>query len=198
MSSQTPYHRLVGTWRIYLAPASEAKPNLDASPAGNWTDIGETDGEQIIRWSGALNQLTDNFHTGPVKHIRPEEAFEFEFSLAKLTLENLARVKGQATSDVTTTTSGALAVKRLPNKRGYIPTRYALLARGGAVEASNTMSPYGAWPAQLWVPIGVFDSEPELAFSKDGSPTPSTVYRAEEDDTQSTGNQFGYLEVQSS
>lgn len=198
MASQTPFARLTGTWRIYLAPAQEAKPNLDASPAGNWVELGETDGDQVLKFAGGLEAMSDNKHTGPVKHVRPEEGLEFTFSLVSLTQENLAKINSMATSDITTTTSGALAVKRLPLKRGFVPTRYALLARGGATPSTNAMSPYGAWPAQLWIPQGVFDGEPELAFSKGGSPAPEATFVAQMDDTQSAGNEFGFLEVQSS
>lgn len=198
MAAQTPFARLVGTWIIYLGPAQEPKTNLDAVPAGNWLTIGVTDGDQVLRFTGSKTMFGDNSHTGPVKHVLPEEGCEFEFSLANLTLESLAKIKGMAAADVITTTSGAYNVKRLPNKRGYIPTRYALLARGGAVEATNTMSAYLAGEAQLWIPQGVFDSEPDLTFGKGNSPTPTTVFTAEEDDTQSAGNQFGYLEMKSS
>ena len=196
MASQTPYYRLTGTWLFWLAPAQEAKPNLDATPAGNWVALGETDGDQTLQYTGTLTAFTDNSHTGRVKHVRPEEGFSVQFSLAKLELESLAKINSMATSDITTTTSGALNVKQLPNKRGFVPTRYALLARGGAVSGSNVMSPYGSLPAQLWIPQGVFDGEPSMVFSKGGSPTPQVTFIAEEDDTQSAGNEFGYLEVQ--
>ncbi|MBX3056929.1 MAG: hypothetical protein KF770_10695 [Anaerolineae bacterium] len=198
MASQTPYARLVGTWQFWLAPVGEAKPSLDAAPAGNWVALGHTEGEQMYRITGRLTALRDNHSTGPRKHIRPEEGCNVQARLVHLTLEDRAKVRSMATSDVSTTTSGALNVKRLPNKRGYIPTRYALLARGGALEPSNSMSPYGAWPAQLWIPQGVFDGEPEEAYAADGSPAIQFQFVAEVDSTQSAGNEFGYLEVQSS
>lgn len=198
MATQTPFGRLAGVWKFYLAPATEAKPNLDASVAGNWVEIGATDGEQTFQLTGALTAFYDNDATGPRKHVRPEEGAMVKATLVNLTLEHRARLRGQPTADVTTTTSGALAVKRLPNRRGFIPTRYSLLARGGALEASNTMSPYGAWPAQLWIPIGVFDGEPEETYAKDGSPAIEFEFLAEWDSAQSAGNEFGYLEAQSS
>lgn len=194
MASQTPYAKLVGTWKFWLAPVGEAKPNLDATPAGNWVALGNTEGEQTWKLAGKLTALRDNHSTGPVKHIRPEEGCSIKAKLANLTLEDRAKVRSMASSDVTTTTSGALNVKRLANKRGYIPTRYALLARGGAIEPNNTMSPYGAWPAQLWIPQGVFDGEPEETYATDGNPAIEFEFTAEDEAT----NQFGYLEVQSS
>ena len=103
-----------------------------------------------------------------------------------------------ATSDVTTTTSGALAVKKLPYRRGFIPTRYALLLRGGAITGSDTDSPYGAWPAQRYIPQGVFDGEPSSVRGKDGSPGLEFTFVAEWYEAASAGEEFGYLMAQSS
>jgi len=189
----------VGTWKIWIGTASLAAPLLDVAPSGSWIELGSTDGDQEINFTGALTALSDNEHTGPRKHVRAEEGVNFKAALAHLTLESLAKIRGlAATQTVTTTTSGTLAVKKLPNKRGYIPARYALLARGGAVEASNTMSAYLAGPAQLWIPLGVFDSEPTEAYSKGGSPTPEFTFTAEEDTTQAAGDEMGWLMMQSS
>lgn len=198
MSSQTPYSRLVGVWKIWIAPATEAIPALDASPSGNWVALGVTDGDQTFQRTGSLTPFTNNDITGPSKHVRPEEGAMFKATLVNMTFENKAYVMGMSSSTVVTATSGALNVKRIPLRRGFIPTRYSLLARGGALEASNTMSPYGAWPAQVYIPIGVFDGEPEETYGKDGSPSIEFEFMAEWDSTQSAGNEFGWEEAQSS
>lgn len=199
MASLTPYARLVGTWVFYVAAASTAAPNLDANPGGSWTQLGNTDGDQSYQWSGAHVALRDNHTTGPRKHILPEQDFRVNASIVHLTLENLAYALGMAVADVVTTTSGALDVKKLGLIRNYTPQRFALLARGGAVDsgASNTMSAYGAWPAQLWIPAGVFASEPQPTFSKGGSPALACVFTAEYDDSQSAGEEFGWLMMRS-
>lgn len=198
MASQTPYARLTGVWKFYLAAASTAAPALDASPSGSWTELAQTDGEQTLNWKGSLTMFSDNHTNAPVKHVRPEEGFGVAASLVHMTLENLATVFSMAAASVVTTTSGALDVKRLPLKRGFIPQRFALLARGGAVTSSNVMSAYLAGPAQLYIPIGVFDGEPSPAFSKDGSPAVEFEFVAEHDDAQSAGLELGYLMMQSS
>lgn len=197
MSAQTPYARLVGTWKFWIAPVGTAKPDLDAAPAGDWVALGATDGDQTFRIMGEYTDFKDNESTAPRKHIRPEEGVEVVASLVNLTLEDKAYIRSMAATAVVTASSGALNVKRLSNKRGFSPTRYSLLARGGAIE-SNTMSPYGAWPAQLWIPQGVFDGESEEVYAKDGSPAVEFTYRAEHDSTQAAGYELGYLEVQSS
>lgn len=199
MASLTPYARLVGTWVFYVAAASTAAPNLDASPSGSWTQLGNTDGDQNLQWSGALTALRDNHTTGPRKHILAEQGFNVGATIVHLTLENLAYALGMQQADVVSTTSGALTVKKLGLIRNYTPQRFAILARGGAVDsgASNVMSAYGAWPAQLWVPAGVFSSEPTLAFSKSGSPGVAFQFVAEYDDTQSAGEEFGWLMMRS-
>lgn len=198
MSTQTPYGRLTGVWKIYVAAATEAKPALDTSPGANWTELGPTDGEQSFQMTGAFTALYDNDATGPRKHIRPEEGAVFKATLVDLNLEEKIIAQGQSVAAVVTATSGALNVKRLANRRGFNSTRYSFLARGGALDATNTMSPYGAWPAQLYIPIGVFDGEPEEVYSKDGSPGLEFEFTAEWDSSQSAGYEFGYLEVQSS
>lgn len=170
MADTTPYGQLTGVWKFWVAAASTAIPNLDASPGGSWAELGKTEGDQNFNWKGALVGFSDNETTGMRKHVRPEEGMEIGAMLVELTLEAMARAMSMAVSAVSSTTSGALTVKKLPLKRGYNTTRYALLARGGAIVASNTMSPYGAWPAQLWIPQGVFDGEPSVAYSKGGRP----------------------------
>lgn len=198
MASQTPYAQLTGTWKFWVATASTAIPDIDAAPSGSWTEIGATDGDQTLQWLGALVAFSDNETTGPRKHVRPEEGFTVAASLVDLTLEKWARVLSMASSDVTTTTSGGESVKKMPLKRGFIPTRYALLARGGAIVSANTLSPYGAWPSQLWIPQGVFDGEPSQAYGKSNRPMVPFLFRAEVDSSQSAGEEFGYLMVQSS
>lgn len=197
MASQTPYGRLTGTWKFWAAPSTEAIPDLDAAPAGNWVELGATEGDQAFTFTGALTGFSDNEATGNRKHVRPEEGLGVTATLVNVTLEMMAKSLGMAAADVVGGVSGALTTKKLKLRRGHTPTRYSLLARGGATPASNHMSPYGAWPAQLWVPMGVFDGEPALTFSKGGSPGVAFEFLAEYDDNQAAGEEFGYLIVQS-
>lgn len=198
MASGTPYAMLTGMWKFWVAAAGTAKPDISDVTLTGFTALGATEGDQTIKYEGSLTMLYDNHATGPRKAIRPVEGFTVQASLAHLTLEDRAYVASMAASDVVTATAvGPITVKRLPNRRGFNPTKYTLLARGGAIEATNTLSPYGAWPAQLWIPQGVFDGEPEEKYSKGGSPLLAFVFRAMFDSTQAAGYEFGYLEAES-
>lgn len=197
MADTTPYAMLTGSWKFWIAVARTAKPDLDDATLTGWTALGNTEGEQTFKFEGSLTPFYDNHSTAARKYVRPVEGFVVQASLAHLTLEDRAIVASMATAVVVTATSGAPTVKQLPLKRGFNPTKYALLARGGAIVASNTMSPYGAWPAQFWIPEGVFDGEPEETYAKDGTPVLQFMFRATADDTQAAGYEFGMLEAQS-
>lgn len=197
MADQSPYAQLTGTWQFWVAAAGTAMTALDGTPSGSWTALGATDGDQVMSWVGALTAFMDNHATGPRKHIRPEEGFTVSMTIVELTLESMAASLSMAAASVVTGTSGALDTKSIPLRRGFVPNRFALLGRGGALVASNTMSPYGAWPGQIYIPQGVFNGEPGMTFGKSGRPGIATVFTAEYDDTQSAGYEFGQLIVQS-
>lgn len=180
---------LVGTWGFFIAVAGTAEPDLDAVLPGAWVTMGLTRNDQTFQWTGGLNGLTDNDTTGMRRHIRPEEGFTITSELAQLTLENIANVTGLGAAAVTDGTSAVVSVKELGLLRGFEPLSFALVARGGALGANK--SPYGAFPAQLWIPCGVFDGEPELTFNKEDSPSMEFIYTAEIDDTQPAGDEFG-------
>ena len=184
---------LVGTWKFWVADAGEAEPDLDDGSLITWTELGLTRDDQAFQWTGTLTGLTDNDTTGMRRHIRPEEGFTITANLAQLTLENIAQITGLGAAAVTTGTSGVLSVKELNLLRGFEPKQFAILARGAAVGLTpvTNKSPYLAGPAQIWIPCGVFDGEPELTFNKEESPSMEFIYTAEIDDTQPTGEEFG-------
>lgn len=193
MATNTPYGHLVGTPTIYVAPltagVAEAEPDVDTTPAGNWVELGETDGDISIQRVGALTYFSDNDHTGPRKAVRPEEGLTVSATLVNLTLEQRAYALSLAQSSVTTD-AGPPAIKQLPNKRGYYPTVYSLLVVG------SVHSPYGALPAQYYVPMVVFDGEPTETYAKDGRPGLEFAATALEDTAQSSGDEFGHLTAQ--
>jgi len=198
MGSVTPYYRLTGVWKFWLHAPGTAEPDLDDSTLTGWTVFGATDGTQSYKHKGPLVSFSSNDYSGSLLHVRPTEGFEVNATLINMTLEQIAYALGMATSDVSTGTSGALAVKELPLRRGFVPTRYALLGRGGAVPASNTMSAYGAWPAQIYIPQGVFGGEPQMDFAKNGSPGLPFMYIAEIYTSATAGEEFGKIVMQSS
>lgn len=196
MAQNTPYGHLVGTATIYVAPltagAAEAEPDVnvsDPTSGTNFVVLGETDGDQVIQRTGALTFFSDNDHTGPRKAVRPEEGMTVRATLVNLTLEQRAYALSLASSAVTSD-AGPPAIKQLPNKRGYYPTVYTLLVKG------TVHSPYGALPAQFYIPMGVFDGEPSETYAKDGRPGLEFIYTALEDTAQSSGDEFGHLTAQ--
>lgn len=189
MAAMAPYSQLTGVLKVYLAPYGEAEPNINATPAGNWTELGPTDGEQSLEVTGALTYFTDNNHISDVKATRPEEHHMLHFTLVGLTLENMARIKAQVGA-VTATTMNGVNVKRLPAKMGYTPPTYALLFKGDAD------SPYGVLPGQHYVPYGCFEGEHTLTRAKDGRPGMESTFHALEDDAQAAGNELGWDTVQ--
>lgn len=191
MASMEPYGQLVGPLTIYVGPVGETVPDVDDTPAGNWVELGATDGEQSLQHGGALTFFYDNDHQGPVKATRPQEDVVVAFTLVNLTLEHYARILDQA-SDVASD-AGPPATKTLPIKRGSVPNEYAMLFRG------EVLSPYGAYPGMYVVPRGVFDGEPQPTFAKDDRAALECEFKALEDDDQADdADKLGWLVVQTS
>lgn len=188
MTNQSPFNQLIGSLKVYVAPVGTAVPDVDEAPSGTWTAVGPTDGGQQLAHQGPLTFFYDDDNQGPVKSVRPQEDIRISMTVVGLTLETYARILHAATN--VTSTVGPPAIKSMPLKRGAAPTQYAMLLRGA------TMSPYGNYPGQYVVPKGVFDGEPEPAFTKDGRAALAVEFRALEDPTQADpNNSLGYLVV---
>lgn len=189
MTNVAPFNQLIGALKVYVAAVGAAVPDVDEVPGVGWTLLGPTDGGQQLAHMGALTYFRDDDHQGPVKSVRPEEDVRVNMTIVGLTLENYARVLSDAAN--VDTAAGPPAIKTMPLKRGATPTQYAMLLRGSA------MSPYGNFPGQYVIPKGVFDGEPEPAFTKDSRAALAVEFRALEDDTQvDTDKSLGYLVVQ--
>lgn len=187
--SMEPFNQLVGALEVWLAPVGTAVGDVDDAPTGAWALLGATDGGQQLAHAGALTFFYDDDHQGPVKAHRPTEDVRVSFNLVGLTLENYAKVLSAATA--VATAAGPPAKKTLPIKRGAVPTEYAMILRGSA------LSPYGALPGMYVIPRGVFDGEPEPAFTKDGRAALACVFQALEDDDQvAAADSLGWLVVQ--
>lgn len=188
MPTNTPYTRLVGTWTVYVAPTGEAKPDVDDAPAGNWAELGPTDGEQSVANMGRLTYFRDNDNQGPVKAVRPEEEVVATFTLVGLSLENYATILHD--SGNVSTDAGPPAIKSIGLQRGFDPNEYALLLRG------SLDSPYGAFPGQIYIPRCVEDGEPTMTRARDGSPGLECEFHALEDSGEAAGETLGVWEVQ--
>uniref|UniRef100_A0A6H1ZE83 Uncharacterized protein n=1 Tax=viral metagenome TaxID=1070528 RepID=A0A6H1ZE83_9ZZZZ len=158
MTTNTPYEILVGVGAMYIATALTAMPAVNATPNGSWRAVGDTeDGVKVAKTRSLDYHRTDQ-KTGPVKATLSEEGLEIETKLVSATLENLADVLNLTVTDV-------------PPGVGTIGTRKVGLHSMGVVEFAllfRGKSPYGDFPAQFYVPRGVFDDDVEQEYTKDG------------------------------
>lgn len=192
MAATTPFSQLTGVVQVYIAPYGETVPDVDTTPAGNWYELGSTDGEQSVKFGGKPVWFRDNDHQGPVVGIRPEEEVSFKFRIVDLTLENWARVVSSVSKIVTGTTTLGANTKKLPVKRGTALVEYALIFRGSAI------SPYGAYPGQFVFPRVMFGAEPEIKAAKNARWYLDVDGTVLEDDNQSEDDRMGWLIVKTS
>ena len=188
--SLVPSEQIVGSGTVYLAPAGEAKPDVDTTPAGNWVAMGATDGGLTFDDEGDLTFWMDDQHQGPRKATRPEEHKKFTSVFVDMTLEAYARLLS-AVGNVSTD-AGPPAIKKLQLQRGFDPTEYTFLFRAEA------QSPYGSLPAQYFVPRAVVDGSPGSVYAKDERLGVEVTMEAITDTTQSAGDEMGWWEVQTS
>lgn len=166
------YQILVGAGTLYIAPASEAAPEVDAVPAGNWSLVGETDGGVTVTFSETMDMHRTDQRTGPVKATRSEETAMIETNVAQFNMEALADILGNTVTD-TAAGSGTIGKKDLGVYRGLDVDEYAFLFRAD--------SPYGDYPAQYYVPRGVLKGEVGMEFVKDGKTLIPYQFEALED-----------------
>lgn len=192
MATATPYARIVGACKFYLAAASTAEPAVNTTPGAGWTELGPTNGDQSIGKDAKNEYLYDNDHTGPVKGITPQEDVMIKGILVGMTQEHFERII--ASVALITTAAGPPAVSRAPLKSGYIPTEYALLMKGEAD------SPYGNYPAQTYIPRGTFERTFEITRGKSAGSAAALAfeYHVLEDDTQASDFKMGWSTAQTS
>ena len=186
--SVTPFDQVVGSWLVYIAAATEAAPDVDDAPVGNWVLLGPTDGGQTLDFEGDLEFFMDDESQGPRKSVRPEENVKLTLAVVGLTLDNFAKMLSLAAN--VATAAGPPAIKTLPLVRGYDPTVYSILLRGEA------HSPYGSLPAQYWIPMMVADGSPSIVMGKTERQACENTFTAIWDAAQASGDEFGYLEAQ--
>lgn len=183
MAGSTPYDQLTGVLQLYIATYGTAEPDVASTPPATWIELGCTDGDQTEDHGVTeLTKFYDNCHIGPVKAVLTQQDPVFMFTLVSLTLENIARVVLSAGSVATPTAT----TKRLPIKRAYIPTEYALLAK------SVADSPYALAGGQLYIPRGVFAGAFSVVRSKSARAGFECTFHALEDDTQSETLRLGW------
>lgn len=190
MGATLPYSQIVGPATIYVAPAGEAPPTINATPGGNWVELGPTEGDQAIAKEGANTYWSDNSHTSHVLARTPEEIKKVLFTLVNMRQEQVARVLHNISQLITA--AGPPATSLMPSKSGYVPSEYAILVYGAFD------SPNGLFPGFDYTPRGVFEKNMEFKRSKTQRYEVACEYHALEDDTQSSGRELGWQLVQTS
>lgn len=188
MSSSQPYALLVGVGTFYVGPANEPKPELDADPAGNWRDMGLTDGGLTATKTQNIEKFSADQRTGNLKAVRTEEGMKYETNLQEATLENLADVIN-GTVTLTAAGAGQIGEKSMTLYKGATVEEFAVLYRGD--------SAYGDFPAQLYCPRGFFDEDVGMEFTKDGKTLIPVMFDALEDLNAATPeDRFGQFDEQ--
>lgn len=181
---------------LYWAPTGEAFPDVDETPAGNWTKIG-TAGDRNYGEGVAIvhNQTIERFRpvgaTGPVKIQRTEESLIIRATVWDLTLEQYRLGLNNNTVATTAAGSGTPGFKEVDLYRGLGVTTFALLARGA-------FSAYGdGWNVQYEVPVVFEAGSPEVMFTK-GTPAGLALeFEALEDPNAATeADRFGRTVMQ--
>ena len=192
MALTNAYEILSGVGTIYIAPEDEAAPNLDDTPSGNWSELGETDGGVTVTKADEYEKQFTDQRTGPVKVLRTEESLVIETNLAQATLENLAQVLGGATVTDIAADADDVGYREMGMYMGLDVNAYALLFRG------ESQSPYVAsYPAQLWIPRGYFGGEVEMEYVKDNKVLIPVMFEALEDlGASSEAERFGKYQAQ--
>jgi hypothetical protein len=188
-----PFEQLAGVpLKLYIhETAGTSEPAVTADPTSSgFVLVGPTDGGQTVNHGGALTKFYDDDHQGPIKAVRPQEDITIDTMIVGLTLEHYARVLHAAAN--VTSDAGPPAIKRMPLKRGRTPNQYTVLFKG------SIASPYGNFPLQYYLPIAEFDGEPAPAFTKDGRAGLDLTIFPIEDDSQSAGNELGWITAQTS
>lgn len=185
----TPYEILVGVGTLYVAVAGTAAPaTVGTTPSSAWTNLGDTDGGVTITKEQNIELFRNDQSTAPKKAVRTEEDVVIETNLAKATLENLVFAINGTVTD-TPPGAGTIGTRTLKMYKGADVTQYAFLFRGS--------SPYGAFPGQFYIPVGVFLDDIGMEFKKDEMTLIPIKFAALENPSASTeADRFGLITYQ--
>lgn len=192
-----PFEIIAGPVDVYLAPVGTAFPDVSADPAGNWVKLG-TAGKKNYGEDGVTvthEQEIEEFRTlgrtGPVKAFRTSEGLKISLMLHDFDLDHLKRALNDNTVTAVAAGSGTAGVNKLPLLRGLDLSEYALVLKGD-------FSPEGeGWASQYQVPRVYEGGSPEVVFKKGEPAGVALEFIALEDPNAATGEEFGYLVVQS-
>jgi len=182
---------------IYLAPAEETEPEIQATPAGNWATLG-TSGADNLGEEGitVAHEQTLMFKrtlgsTGPVKVVRTEEDLKISGVLVDLTAEEYAKLLNDVTASDTAPDADTGGYRTITLRQGPAVDTFAVLIRG-------SFSAYGeSYNSQYYVPIAVQSASPSPKFSKGESADLAFEFTAiENTDAGDDKERFGSFKMQ--
>ena len=134
----SPHEILVAPFQVYIAPYGESFPDVDTTPAGNWTLLG-TNGKFNMSEDGVtinheqtIVQLYALGSTFPVKAIRTQEACTVGFTLLDATLEQVKYALNNNTVTDTAAGSGTPGYRVINIRQGQDVYTHALLVKGAS------------------------------------------------------------------
>lgn len=179
----SPFEILVGPAEVYLAPVGEAFTAVDTAPAGNWVDLGRTDGETQVSFDQDINPIFADQVTGALKAVRTREAVMVTLNFIDLTLETFGRVLNDAT---VTSDAGPPATKTITLYQDVDVNQHAMLLRFD--------SAYNANNGQMELPVVIQSEAPEVSFTReDKSILTSRWMTLEDQNAASDAEKFGRI-----
>lgn len=188
-----------GPFTVYVAPVSEARPEIDDSEGtltgGNWDLLGVT-GSNNYDESGiaVAHPQTMEYQrvlgrTAPVKAFRTQEDLSIELTLVDLSAATYALILNDKSVTTVAAASGVPGEKYFVPYRGLTVAEFAVLLRAPSPEmATGNM--------QWWIPRMVIEGEPKPTFVKGAGASLVVMFKALWDGSQSAGSEFGRISVQ--
>jgi hypothetical protein len=182
-----PFEIVAGPATVYVAPLGEAFPAINATPAGNWVALGDTEGGVSVEVAQETAELTTDQKSAPLKIIRTGESVTVTFALAEVTLEHFAKLMDDAVVTDTAPGGGTAGHRSFPLKRGLGELRcWAMLIRGN--------SPYMDANLQYELNKVVMTGSPTWANAKDDKVVLETEWKVLHDPNAS--NAIGTIRAQ--
>lgn len=172
-----------------MAATGTAFPLINATPAGTWTLLGNTEGGIGVSHDFSIEMLRVDQKSGPQKAIRTEENLIITFALAELTLEQYAKALNNAVVTDVAPGAGVAGHRSFKLRQGFDTALFAMLVRGP--------SPYMDANMQYEVPVVCQTGAPGLTFVRDDKSVLELEWQAIEDRAAATdADRFGTLRAQ--
>lgn len=186
MAETEPYSWNIGPWDVWIAPYGTAEPTDAGEPDEDWTELGETDGDQSVAFRETITEFYSNKRRAPGKSIRTDEGYDVSVTVVDSTLEMIAYMLNDPVNIQDNGTS-----YRLPLARGQAPAQWALLLR------DPQGSPYDSDKAShIYIPLAESRGAPTITRGRNQRLQLPMMFHAMWDDSQAEGEELGWMTVQ--